>query len=182
MAAVASGDRDAFETLVQRHLDAIYGYLLRLTGSPAEAEDLTQDTFLRVWQKAGSYQPGRVRLTTWLHTIAHRRSIDTFRKQREQSGIEDLEIADPQADPAQAREAGEIGRQLDAALHALPERQRAAILLCQVQGFSNSQAADILGIGSRALESLLARARRTLRETLTAQGVLGQSRAPDGMK
>jgi RNA polymerase sigma-70 factor (ECF subfamily) len=182
MAAVAEGDHVAFETLVHRHLDSIHGYLHRLTGSAADAEDLAQETFLRVWQKAGSYEPGRVKLTTWLHTIAHRRSVDVFRRKREQSGFEGPEFPDSREGPAQSRAADETRRRLDTALRALPERQRAAILLCQVQGFSNGQAADIMGIGTRALESLLARARRTLRESLTAQGVMGNPRAADGSK
>ena len=64
--AIAQGDRAAFEQLMSRHLDPVYGYLLRLTGSGSEAEDLAQETFLRVWRKAGSYQPGRVRATTMI--------------------------------------------------------------------------------------------------------------------
>ncbi len=174
LAAIASGDRSAFETLVGRHVDAIHAYLFRLTGSRADAEDVAQETFLRVWQKAGSYQPGRVKPTTWLHTIAHRLAIDGFRKKRDVPlpGEAAPEQTDPQADPARQHDAVEQQRLLDAALRALPERQRAAVLLCQVQGFSNAQAAEILGVQVRALESLLARGRRALREALTATGVL----------
>jgi RNA polymerase sigma-70 factor (ECF subfamily) len=176
MAAIAEGDHDAFEALVRRHLDPIHGYLYRLTGSPTDAEDLAQETFIRVWQRAGSYQPGRAKLTTWLHTIAHRRAMDGFRKRRELPISENLELPDPQADPGADYETGENRLRLAEALSALPERQRASILLCQVQGFSNAQAAEILGLQVRALESLLARARRALREKLSQSGVLESSR------
>lgn len=177
LAAVADGDRVAFESLVRLHLDAIHAHLFRLTSSRTDAEDLAQETFLRVWQKAGNYQPGRVKVTTWLHTIAHRLAIDGFRKKRELPAAEDLEMVDPGADPARLQAAAEQQRQLNQALGELPERQRAAILLCQVQGFSNAQAAEILGVKVRALESLLARARKALRKTLSASGALNAEQA-----
>ena len=172
LTAIAAGDRAAFEALLGLHLDAIHAYLFRLTGSRADAEDLAQETFLRVWQKAGRYQPGRVKVTTWLHTIAHRLAIDSFRRKRELPEAGNLEVSDPLTDPAVLQAAEEQQRLLDQALSALPERQRAAILLCQVQGFSNAQAAEILDVKVRALESLLARARRGLREALSRSGTL----------
>ena len=171
LAAITAGDSVAFESLVRLHLDPIHAYLLRLTGSRADAEDLAQETFLRVWQKAGSYQPGRVKVTTWLHTIAHRLAIDSFRKKRELPGVDGLEMVDPRADPAAHQIAVEQQQLLNEALGDLPERQRAAVLLCQVQGFSNAQAAEILGVGVRALESLLTRGRKALRQALSTAGV-----------
>lgn len=169
MAAVAKGDSRAFDTLVRLHLDAIHAYLFRLTGSRADAEDLAQETFLRLWRKAGSYQPGRVKVSTWLHTIAHRLRIDALRRKREVLGQDSEALPDPLADPAVQIDAQEQLALLEAAIAGLPERQRAAILLCQVQGFSNAEGARIMGVHIRALESLLARARRTLRTTLSAQ-------------
>ena len=91
-------------------------------------------------------------------------------KRRELPAADVLEVADERADPAKQQAALEQQRLLDQALSKLPERQRAAILLCQVQGFSNAQAAEIIGVKVRALESLLARARRSLRESLAATG------------
>lgn len=177
LAAITTGDNAAFEALVRLHLDAIHAYLFRLTRSRADAEDLAQETFLRVWQKAGNYQPGRVKVTTWLHTIAHRLAIDSFRKKRELPESDGFEQGDPLADPALQQTAAEQQRLLNEALSELPERQRAAVLLCQVQGFSNAQAAEILGVKVRALESLLARGRKALRETLTASGALATGAA-----
>lgn len=168
--AIASGDSRAFEVFLPRYLDRIHGYLLRLTGVAADAEDLAQETFLRVWRKAGSFEPGRVKVSTWLHTIAHNLAIDSFRKRRE-TLLEQLpEAADELADPARQFASRETSALLEAALAALPENQRAAVLLCQLQGFSNAEAAEVLGVGLRALESLLARARRSLKGALTSNG------------
>lgn len=172
MAAVATGDTQAFDRLVRLHLDPIHGYLYRLTGSRPDAEDLAQETFLRLWRKAGSYQPGRVKVSTWLHTIAHRLCIDAFRRKRESPAKEGQEMSDELSDPARQLSARETQAQIQEAISKLPERQRAAIVLCQVQGFSNAQAAEILAVNNRALESLLARARRTLRKTLAASDTL----------
>jgi RNA polymerase sigma-70 factor (ECF subfamily) len=162
-------EQEAFACLLGRHLDAVHGYLFRLTGSHADADDLSQETFLRVWKKAASFKPGQVKVTTWLFRIAHNLCVDQFRKQQKHidlaaSGlaIEDLE------DPATNQTRQLIGRetlnQLDKMLRALPEGQRSALMLCQVQGFSNLEAASILGISVHALESLLARARRRLKK------------------
>jgi len=165
--AVAEGDGDAFRLLVEKHLDAIHAYLYRMTGSRADAEDLAQDTFLRVWRKSSTFEPDRVKVTTWLHTIAHNLCIDAFRKNRITHGEDGLPEMDETADPERHASGGELVLLVERAITALPANQRSAILLCQVQGFSNAQAARILEVNVRALESLLARARRTLRETLT---------------
>ena len=172
------GDQVAMLALVRRLRPRLVRWFERRLGarlrSKTDAEDLAQETFLRVWRKADSYQPGRVRVTTWLHTIAHRLAIDSFRRKRElteaDGPAEGLpELVDGAADPAGQALARQQQVLLDEALSALPERQRAAILLCQVQGFSNAQAAAILDVKVRALESLLARARRALREALSAE-------------
>ena len=166
MRAIRDGDRDAFGKLLSRHLDPIHGYLQRMTGSHADAEDLAQETFLRVWIKAGSYRAGRGKVTTWLHTIAHNLCIDSFRRKKDSLNDGTLEIEDPLADPMTHINDREQQQLLSQAIARLPENQRSAILLCQIQGFSNAQAAKILSVNIRALESLLARARRALKISL----------------
>lgn len=173
---VAGGDGESFRKLLESHLDAIHGYLYRMTGSKADAEDLAQETFLRVWRKASTFEPGRVQVTTWLHTIAHNLCIDAFRRNRIPHGGPDGSAeADDTADPERQASGAELSALVEQAIAALPDNQRSALLLCQVQGFSNAQAAHILGVNVRALESLLARARRTLREALTT-GAGGRDR------
>lgn len=167
MTRVLRGDREAFAILVTRHLDPVHRYLLRMTGSRADAEDLSQETFLRVWERAARYRPGTARFTTWLHRVAHNLAVDAMRRRPPDTVALADDIEDGHPDPSRAAEAARTFHQLDRALGSLPPNQRAALLLCQVHGFSNREAGAILGVSPRALESLLARARRSLRETVS---------------
>ncbi len=158
---------------MHRYGDRLYSYLLRLSGSAADAEDLLQETFLRIWRSAASYQPGRVAGSTWIHRIAHNLCIDSFRRKRRRAEISleanggVLPDARNGIELESSLEAAELLKRVEEAISHLPQNQRAALLLCQTQGFSNNDAAIILGIGVRALESLLARARRSLRQAIT---------------
>lgn len=165
MAQVVQGDRDAFASLVRRHLDAIHAFNCRLTGNAEDAADLAQETFLRVWHRARTWQPGRVKFATWLHRIARNLCIDALRRRRETEALDLATLAGGDA-PDAAPEAERLQAALRRALAALPERQRTALMLCHHQGMSNRQAAEVLELGVDALESLLARARRALRVLL----------------
>jgi RNA polymerase sigma-70 factor (ECF subfamily) len=185
MAAVVLGDPSAYQALVRKNLPAISRYALRLVGSRSESEDIAQETFLRLWTTAKKWDPAKAKLTTWLHRITHNLCIDFLRKQKRVSLEPDFdsevsseeatsgkfsnalrESAEAQGDSPdrEAREA-EL-RALDRALNMLPEAQRSALLLCNYQGFSNKEAADIMGSSVQALESLIARAKRGLRTQL----------------
>ena len=163
---VAEGDQQAFTRLLGRHLNAIHHYLFRLTGSRADSDDLAQETFLALWRKARMYRPGRVQFSTWLHRVAHNLCMDHLRKTARGAEWELTEAPDPGANPEADRHQAEDRARLHHALGRLPANQRDAILLCHQQGLSNRDAAIVLGIGVRAVESLLARARRTLRREL----------------
>ena len=166
MVRVVEQDREAFSILVERHLDAVHAFNYRLTRNADDAADLAQETFLRVWRRAGSWRPGRVRFATWLYRIARNLCIDAHRRRRDTTPVEDATLladgAPVEAAPAQARLQAALGR----ALAALPERQCTALVLCHSQGMSNAQAAQVLATSVEAVESLLARARRTLRREL----------------
>ena len=167
IARICKRDHTAFTDLLGRHLNSVHGYLLRLSGSRVDADDMSQETFLRVWQKASTFRPGRVKLTTWLHRIAHNVCVDEFRKHRNDVGVDPDELADGAVDQFSRRAQDETLEHLNRALTALPEGQRSALVLCQIQGFSNLEAATILNVSVRALESLLARARRRLKKELS---------------
>ena len=166
MRRVQREDRQAFTELVRRHRERVMrvGYgILRNAGG---AEDVVQEAFLRVWTRAPDWDAERGRFVAWLVTIATRLAID----QRRGPACDPIDNADelPSADPdAEAlASGGEIGRRIDLALGRLPLRQRTALVLCQIDGLSNAEAAASMGIGLGALEQLLVRARRAIREQL----------------
>ncbi len=164
MRRTAKGDAVAFRSLADAHLAKIMNYAHRLLHDRSEAEDVAQETFLRLWKDAGRYEP-KARVTTWLHRIAHNLCIDRLRRRREQPSDEINEgrsSDEPGGLLDEKRVAIEVGR----ALAALPERQRAAITLVHYQGLTNIEAAAVLDVNVEALESLLARGRRTLKHRL----------------
>lgn len=170
MARIAAGDERAFERLLSRHLDRIHHYLGRLTGHWAECDDLAQETFIKVWLKARSFRPGRVRVTTWLHRIAHNVAVDFLRKAGRATRAEASEPARDEAGPDALGQQAEERQRLHEALSALPENQRSAILLRHQQGLSNPETAAVLGTSVRAVESLLSRGRRRLRALMDQPG------------
>ena len=166
MAQVVQGDRDAFASLVRRHLDAIHAFNCRLTGNAEDAADLAQETFLRVWHRGRTWQPGRVKFATWLHRIARNLCVDLHRRRKKAEPLDQAVADDDGLRPNQAPAEQRLAAALSRHLAALPERQRTALMLCHHQGMSNRDAAQVLGVSVDALESLLARGRRTLRVAL----------------
>lgn len=159
----AAGDAGAWAALVNRHLPAVTRCAAHMLGDPAEAEDVAQETFLRLHRKLASWQGSEDGLSSWLHRVAVNLSIDRHRAPARPASLDDIgEIAEP----ATLDGAFDRRRHVEAALANLPERQRAALVLVHYQGFSGREAATALDISVEALESLLARARRTLRNTL----------------
>ncbi len=178
MRALAAGDPGASETLVARHLARLVAFADRMLGDAAEAEDVAQETFTRLWQTAGRWEPGRARVSTWLHRVASNLCIDRLRRRRDERADDDTAAADPALGPAAAVGRAELGAHVRAALAALPERQRLAVTLCHYQGLRQDEAAEVLGVSVEALESLLARGRRGMRERLraVAADLLGDDR------
>jgi len=176
MEAICEGDRRAYQAVVDRHCQAISHYTFRMLGNQSDAEDITQETFLRLWLKADKWQASKAKLTTWLHRIAHNLCIDFMRKHSRMQQLDEHEDPDTETQIAwqgveqasNAIDANEDERLalLNAAVAELPEAQRSALMLCTFSGFSNQEAADIMSISVKALESALARARRNLRSAL----------------
>ena len=167
MRLVQKRDEGAFARLMDRHLTNIHSYVYQMTRSRSDSEDIAQETFLRLWYRASTFQPGRVQLTTWLHRIAHNLCVDEFRKGSKATSDGSLEeISDDSPPASNKRFAQERYHAVYSELHSLPERQRSALLLCQLHGWSKKQAAEVMGISVDALESLIARARRTLKSRL----------------
>ena len=164
---VAAGDAVAMRAMVARKLPRLLALANRMLADPAEAEDVVQETFLRIWKHAGGWRQGRARFDTWAHHVTINLCYDQLRKRR------DVLMAEPpeQVDEAPLPDAGLTGREAESrrvnkALQALAPRQREAIILVYYQDMSNQEAANVMQISVDALESLLARGRRSLQNIL----------------
>ena len=169
MVSLAAGDEAAGRVIVERHLSQILAVARRMLGDPSEAEDVAQDTFMRAWAAAGRWEPGRAKLSTWLHRIAMNQCLDRLRKKKPEPLHPDYDAASDDPDPEAQLQDRQLANCIDGAIQSLPERQRAAIVLSHYQQLGNSEAADILAISVEALESLLSRGRKALRLKLKSE-------------
>ncbi|MCP5433655.1 MAG: RNA polymerase sigma factor [Alphaproteobacteria bacterium] len=167
--AIAEGDQEACRTLVDRHLPRMLGLARRMLGNPHEAEDVAQEVFLRVWTHASRWRPEGARFETWLHRVAINLCYDRLRRKREVLVDEMPEEADPAPNAETLYHEAHVASRVEAAIASLPDRQKTAILLCHQQGMTNIEAAAALDVSIEALESLLARGRRRLKEILSAE-------------
>jgi RNA polymerase sigma-70 factor (ECF subfamily) len=166
IARVAKGEPAAVRAMVARKLPRLLSLATRMLGDRGDAEDVAQEAFLRVWRQAGRWRPGTARFDTWLHRVTLNLCYDRLRRRREVPSIAVPERADPAAGADQAMIEQARDARLAAAIAGLPERQRAALMLQYYEGLSNIEAAAAMEIGVEALESLLSRARRTLKDRL----------------
>ncbi len=167
MRRISAGDQRAFQMLMRRHLPNTIRLGLRILRNQADAEEVAQEAFTRVWTHATRWDETRARFTTWLYRITYNLCIDRTRKRTHQP-LDDVPMPVDEINLNSFEEVHgqQIGEHLEQALRKLPENQAAAITLCTYQGMSNAEAADILGLSVKAVESLLVRARRRLREDL----------------
>ena len=170
MRAIADGEDAACRLLVDRHLPRLHAMATRLLDDATEAEDVCQDTFLKAWKSASNWTPGAARFSTWLHGVALNACRDRLRRRRPQADMRPETLDDPAPGPAQHVASALTARAVRRAITALPERQREALVLCHFQELPQAEAAALLGVSVDALESLLARARRGLRQALVTEG------------
>jgi len=121
---------------------------------------------LKAWRQAPRWQGGKARFDTWLHRVALNLCYDRLRRRREIPTAAPPDRPDEGPAPDRGLLAAETGARVDAALSALPDRQREAVVLCHYQDLSNIEAAALMDISVEALESLLSRGRRALRQAL----------------
>lgn len=165
LASLCTGDHNAFAELTGRHFDPVYRVAWRVLGGPADAEDVTQEAFIKLWQSPSSLRDGKA-IRSWLMRVATNLAIDRMRR-KQPLIVEDVpDIADNglQADGALAR--NQIAGNIDAAIAALPDRQRIALVMTYFEHMSNQQTADVMDLTVDAVESLLSRARRNLKSQL----------------
>jgi len=163
---LAADDQVAFRILVERHIDRAYAIALRIVGNAADAEDVVQDTMLKVWTHRGRWQHGRAKFSTWLYRVVSNRCIDLRRKPRNENVDAVPEVADTQPDASSVIERNEVSSLLEVAMQRLPEQQRVAVILSYHENMSNTEIAEVMDTTVAAVESLLKRGRQQLREML----------------
>ena len=160
---VASGDREAFAMLIRRHQEMVLSIAYRFSGDRSEAEDISQEVFIRFWGAAKRYRPDKD-LRAYLRTIAVNLCLDHRRKSR--FTVLSLDDRPGTQNPHRDLEAAERKAALDAAIQELPPAQRMAVVLFHMENLTVREAACALDTSPKAVESLLSRARAALREKL----------------
>lgn len=166
MGRVADGDPAASRSVVDAHLPNIVAFAWRMVGDRATAEDVAQDAFLKLWRQAPRWKP-KAQIGTWLRRVAYNRCIDLHRKARPTDDVSMLPLEDPAPGPADSLQRHQVSDIVRSAMDNLPARQRAAIAMVHFDGMTNIEAASVLEISVEAVESLLARGRRSLKAKLS---------------
>ena len=172
---VAGGDERAFASLYDRYSPILFGLLLRILHSRAEAEDVLQEVFLQVWQQARSFDAARGRAFTWLVTLARSRAIDRLRAldSRERAARRSAEDAPPKAEGEEAADDAALREEragvVREALATLPEEQRQVLLLAYLEGMSQSEIAAAKGQPLGTVKTRTRAGLRRLSELLRAR-------------
>lgn len=166
LARARSGDERAFEQLYRENLGRVYALCLRMTGDRNDAEELTQEAFVRAWKKIGSFR-GESAFSTWLHRLTVNLVLSEFRSRSRRhervSLTDDLSRHDLPGPSNAPRERVD----LEQAIAALPEGARHVFVLYEIEGYKHDEIAEMMGIASGTTKAQLHRARRLLREALS---------------
>ena len=161
-----TGDRDAFGELIQRHQASVRRACRAVTGHEHDADDAAQDAFLSALDRIETYDPRRP-FGPWLMRIATNAAIDLLRRRAvRKTDLLDESLTAASQSPARDAEQAELRQRLAAALAALPERQRVAVTLFDLEGYPHAEIAEVLGIPEGTVRSDVFHARRKLRESL----------------
>ena len=164
VARAAAGDRRAFERLYREHVDRVYSLCARMTGDRAAASELTQDVFVRAWEKLALFR-GESAFSTWLHRLAVNVVLtarQSARRRGAHDGGDDEAVARIAAPPLAAGDRMD----LDDAIAALPAGARRVFVLHDVEGYKHEEIATLLGVTAGGSKAQLHRARMLLREAL----------------
>jgi len=176
MERIGAGDPHAFRILVERHQNAVIGTVAKMLGNHSEAEDIAQQAFLRIWKNAKRYRP-EAKFTTYLFTITRNLVFNETRRRSRKKEVSSDEReensniqaeASPNLQPDAELLQVELQKAVDAAIAALPETQRMAVILRRYENMPYEEIGAVLDLSVSAVKSLLFRARTTLREALSS--------------
>ncbi len=164
MKRIASGDDIAFRYIVEENIRSMTRFAINMTGNQETAEDMVQQSFTKAWQAAGKWKP-QAKISTWLYTILRNECLQFIRKHKPDIRVimETDELTDAAPLPDHILEQKDKQKTLDTLMNKLPERQRSALLLRYAEGMSQKEAAAILDIHEKALESLVSRGKEKLK-------------------
>jgi RNA polymerase sigma-70 factor (ECF subfamily) len=179
MHRVRTDDPEAFAELVARYQLRLIAVMHHLVGNPDEAEDLAQEVFLRVYRSRKRYH-ARSKFSTWLYTIANNLALNTLRRRSRKPVVSldvcdsgplgprqaDQRVRDRGAQPSQCLQRQELAAVVRQALDGLNERQRMAVVLNKFEDMNHAEIAEVMGLTTKAVKSLLSRARANLRDAL----------------
>ena len=195
MLAFKTGDAKAFSTLVSRHRGPVYNFILRYVGHRQRAEDVLQETWLKVVRGSGQWQP-TAKFTTWVYTIARNLCVDASRRDRHRKAAsldavgegEDGEgrplgdrVADTQPTPERSAHGGELRGAIEAALQKLPSEQREVFLRREYAGVPFKEIAEVTGVAENTVKSRMRYALEGLRKRLGDLGVDGELMVEEGV-
>jgi RNA polymerase sigma-70 factor (ECF subfamily) len=167
LALIREGNHQAFSFLVERHTGRFYRLAYRYLQNREAAEDVVQDAFIKLWEDPARWEAQRdTKFTTWFYRIVVNLCLDWLKKKRPIELDPEMPLLDERDPPDVALIRSEEERWLEAEIAALPERQRLALNLCFDEGLSNQEAANIMRINLKALQSLIMRAKTTLKERI----------------
>jgi RNA polymerase sigma-70 factor (ECF subfamily) len=164
---VLKGDHKAFSVLVQRHSQVAYAVAYRFVGDRYEAEDIVQTAFLKLWERPGMWNPELdSRFTTWFYRVVVNLCLDWRKKKKPLLNSEPCVMRVTEINQEDQLLKAERQTLLEVQIRALPRRQRIAINLSYLSGLSNKEAAAVMGVSLRALQSLILRAKSNIRKKL----------------
>ena len=175
-----NGSREAFSSLMELHQGRVYNLALRMTGSPEDAADLSQEAFLNAWRGLSSFQ-GNSSFSTWVYRLASNACIDFLRRRKRQQQAESPislddeeapcpEPADPRGTPEEELERQELRRAVERGLQALPDHHRQILIMRELSGLSYQEISAVLGLDLGTVKSRIARARLALQKIFLEDG------------
>lgn len=172
---IQRGDESGLSELMLRHRQAVFYFSIRYTGNEADAAELTEETFFRVYQNAKKFSP-KAKVKTWIFTIAANLSRDFLRRQKKHHALTSIAaddnwlentLSDEHANPEEEAVSGESVREIEAAIAELPHKLKFPFIFCVLEQHSYEECASVLNTSKKTVETRIYRARNLLREKLS---------------